>query len=108
LGGREGFAKSHSCYIARDCSQAFGAKRLLCNKTLMMEIEAKKRREGCAGFKQITAREQCHHTGQAGMGVPGAGGSTHGSLYATLVLCSSHVRIPGRTNVVLACFHSHE
>jgi hypothetical protein len=55
LGGREGFAKSHSCYIARDCSQAFSAKRLLCNKMLMMEIEAKKRREGCAGFKQITA-----------------------------------------------------
>jgi hypothetical protein len=81
---------------------------LLCNKMLMMEIEAKKRREGCAGFKQITAWEQCHHTGQAGMGVPGAGGSTHGPLYATLVLRSSHVRIPGRTNAVLAYFHSHE
>ncbi len=74
---------------ARDCSQTL-CKESLCNVQLIQEIDAK---GGVAGLKQVTPGEQCNHPGQTGMGVPRAGGSTHGSLHATLVLCTSHVMI---------------
>jgi hypothetical protein len=74
---------------ARDCSQTL-CKESLCNVQLIQEIDAKGE---VAGFKQVTPGEQCNHPGQTGIGVPRAGGSTHGSLHATLVLCTSHVRI---------------
>lgn len=64
-------------------------------------------RDKCAGSKQVTFGEQCHHLRQTGMGLSWACGSSHGAFYAALVSRTLHVNVPPQSpEILLAHFTS--